>query len=291
MRRPPAMNSARISNVLRYENGDVRTSPDELAREEPLEIRVRGRPVSVTMRTPGDDAELAAGFLLSEGIVRGRDDVLRVEHCGRNDDGNVLNVQLAPLVNVDFDRLTRHVFASSSCGLCGKATIDAVRAAFPPVDTDVTVNAATLVRLPELMRASQPSFDRTGGVHAAALFTATGQLLVAREDVGRHNAVDKVLGHALLNGRLPLDRHVLVVSGRSSFEIMQKALSARVPLVAAVGAPSSLAVDFARESGQTLVGFLRPGRMNVYTGPFRINFAPETDPPGTKPYTLVHPKP
>jgi FdhD protein len=267
------MKSTRVPTVLRYEDGVVRGGPDELAREEPLEIRVRGRPVSVTMRTPGDDADLAVGFLLTEGIVRGRDDVLRVEACGRNEEGNLLNVLLAPLVPVDFERLTRHVFASSSCGLCGKATIESVRMTFPPVQSDATVDAETLVRLPDLMRAAQTSFDRTGGVHAAALFTLDGQLVVLREDVGRHNAVDKVLGHALMNGLVPLDRHVLLVSGRSSFEIMQKALAGRVPLVAAVSAPSSLAVEFAQESGQTLVGFLRSGRMNIYSHPHRIRLA------------------
>jgi FdhD protein len=258
--------------VLRYHDGAVAAAPDELAPEEPLEIRVRGRAVTVTMRTPGHDAELAAGFLLSEGIVRRKQDVLRIEPCGRNEDDNLLNVVLAPDVPVDFEKLTRHVFASSSCGLCGKATIDAVRTTLPPVESDVTIDAATLVKLPEAMRAAQSAFDRTGGLHAAALFRADGTLLGLREDVGRHNAVDKVLGFALLNGPVPLDPHVLLVSGRSSFEIVQKALAGRVPIVAAVSAPSSLAVDLARESGQTLVGFLRPGRMNVYSNPERIRF-------------------
>ena len=258
--------------VLRYEDGRVESAPDELAPEEPLEIRVRGRPVSVTMRTPGHDEELAVGFLLTEGLVRRREDVLRVEPCGRNEEGNLLNVVLAPEVHVDFERLTRHVFASSSCGLCGKATIDAVRATFPRVESDVTVDADVLVRLPETMRASQSAFDRTGGVHAAALFDVEGNLIVAREDVGRHNAVDKVLGFALSRRFVPLKRHVLLVSGRASFEIMQKALAAQVPIVAAVSAPSSLAAEFAEESGQTLVGFLRGRRMNVYAGADRIAF-------------------
>ena len=262
----------RSVRVLRYENGATSSGPDELAAEEPLEIRVRGRAVSVTMRTPGHDAELAVGFLLTEGIVRRADDVLRVEPCGRNEDGNLLNVVLAPDVPVDFERLTRHVFASSSCGLCGKATIDAVRSTFPAVESDVVVSADVMLRMPELMRAEQSTFDRTGGLHAAAMFDTDGKLLVLREDVGRHNAVDKVLGHSLLQRSMPLQRHVLVVSGRSSFEIMQKALAARVPVVAAVSAPSSLAVEFAKQSGQTLVGFLRAGRMNVYSHPERIRF-------------------
>ena len=267
-----AMGASRRPTVLRYDDGRMESAADDLAPEEPLEIRVRGRPVSVTMRTPGHDEELAVGFLLTEGLVRRREDVLRVEPCGRNEEGNLLNVVLAPEVHVDFERLTRHVFASSSCGLCGKATIDAVRGTFPRIESDVTVDAEVLVRLPDAMRAAQTAFDRTGGVHAAALFDAEGNLIVAREDVGRHNAVDKVLGFALLRRLVPLQRHVLLVSGRASFEIMQKALAAQVPIVAAVSAPSSLAAEFAEESGQTLVGFLRGRRMNVYAGAGRIAF-------------------
>ena len=258
--------------MWRYENGQARESDDELAAEEPLEIRVRGRAVTITMRTPGHDDELAAGFLLTEGLIRRRSDVLTIEPCDRNDEGNLLNVVVAPEVNVDFERLTRHVFASSSCGLCGKATIEAIRSLFPRIESDVEVDAATILRLPELMRQQQATFERTGGLHAAALFCASGELLVLREDIGRHNAVDKVVGHALLHDLLPLDRHVLLVSGRSSFEIMQKALAARVPIVAAVSAPSSLAVAFAEENGQTLIGFLREARMNVYSHPRRIRF-------------------
>ena len=245
---------------------------DHLAVEEPLEIRVKGRAVSVTMRTPGHDAELAVGFLLSEGMVARAADVVAVEPCALDRGGNVVNVVLAASATVDFERLTRHVFASSSCGLCGKATIDAVHQRLDPIPAKhpLTIDPAVLLALPDKLRAAQPTFDRTGGVHAAGLFTATGELLVAREDVGRHNAVDKVIGHALLAGRVPLADHVLMVSGRASFEIVQKALAARIPVVAAVSAPSSLAVDFATESGQTLVGFLRGGRMNVYAGAGRV---------------------
>ena len=287
---PPGAATVRRPAVLRWEGGPVREVSDELAHEEPLEIRVRGRPVSVTMRTPGHDEELAAGFLLTEGIVRRRGDVLRVEPCGRNEAGNVLNVLLAPEVYVDFERLTRHVFASSSCGLCGKATIDAVRGQFPALDTAnadadrMTLDAATLASLPRVMRDAQAAFEKTGGLHAAAVFDAAGNLIVLREDVGRHNAVDKVLGFCLMNGPMPPDRHVLLVSGRSSFEIVQKALAARVPVVAAVSAPSSLAVRFAADGGQTLVGFLRDRRMNVYTHPERIRFpADNSDPAAASP--------
>jgi FdhD protein len=266
------MDSVHIPEVVRYHDGEVARVGDDVAHEEPLEIRVRGRAVSVTMRTPGHDDELAAGFLLTEGLIRDGNAVLRIEPCGRNDEGNLLNVLLAPEVFVDFEKLTRHVFASSSCGLCGKATIDAVRATFRAIESDLKLDVATLLNMPDAMRQQQSTFDRTGGLHAAALFDASGKLLVLREDVGRHNAVDKVLGHALLNNLMPLERHVLVVSGRSSFEIVQKALAARIPVIAAVSAPSSLAVEFARENGQTLVGFLRAGRMNVYSHPGRIRF-------------------
>ncbi|MDB5299053.1 MAG: fdhD [Phycisphaerales bacterium] len=259
--------------ILRYEVGRAPVNePDELAVEEPLEIRVRNRAVSVTMRTPGRDEELAAGFLLTEGIVRERGDILRVEPCVHASAGNVVNVVLAPNVVVDFERLTRHVFASSSCGLCGKATIEAVCQRAEPVESDVVIDAKTLLGFPDQLRQAQATFDRTGGLHAAGVFTVDGELVVAREDVGRHNAVDKVLGFGLLNGLLPFDRHVLMISGRASFEIMQKALAGRFPIVAAVSAPSSLAAEFARESGQTLVGFLRGKRMNVYAEAERIRF-------------------
>jgi FdhD protein len=259
--------------ILRWRAGEsAEAAEDELAHEEPLEIRVRGRAVSVTMRTPGHDDELAAGFLATEGMIQRRADVLRIEPCGRNEDGNLVNVQLAPEVSVDFDKLTRHVFASSSCGLCGKATIDAVRGQFPLITSNLVIDAKTLLSLPDKMRQTQSTFDRTGGLHAAAIFSSTGDLIVLREDVGRHNALDKVIGYGLLNGFLPYDNHILLVSGRSSFEIIQKALAARVPVIAAVSAPSSLAVDFAKESGQTLVGFLRGERMNVYANEQRIRF-------------------
>jgi FdhD protein len=244
---------------------------DHLAREEPLEIRVRGRSVAVTMRTPGHDEELAAGFLLAEGLIRERRDVTLIAHSrGTAEPQNIVNVFLAPAVKLDLAQLTRHVFASSSCGLCGKASIEAVHQHFPPLTSQLTVAEKKLFALPTRMRRAQPTFVQTGGLHAAAVFDATGDLIVAREDIGRHNAVDKVLGHGFLGGNLPFDSHVLLVSGRASFEIMQKALAAQIPIVCAVSAPSSLAVEFARESGQTLVGFLRDDGMNVYAGAERV---------------------
>lgn len=257
--------------VRRVRAGRVaQTEMDVLAVEEPLELRVRGRPVAVVMRTPGHDADLAAGFLLTEGIVRSADDLYDVLQCRDTDahaqEGNVVEAVLAKGVRVDFDRLTRHVYSGSSCGLCGKATIAAVQQQFPQVRRPLRVTAALLRRLPARLAAAQPAFQTTGGLHATALFDARGRLLVAREDVGRHNAMDKVIGHALRSGWLPLGRHILLVSGRVSFEIMQKALAARVSVVAGISAPTSLAAEFAQANQQTLVGFLRADRLNVYAG-------------------------
>ena len=260
------------AEVLHYSLGAaLKAGQDAVAREEPLEIRVGGRSVAVTMRTPGDDRELAAGFLLSEGLIRKREDIIEIAPCLESDaPENTLNVFVAPAVKVNFESLTRHVFASSSCGLCGKASIEAVHQHFPPVESKLNISAETLAQLPARLRDSQQTFAQTGGLHAAAIFDAHGQLVALREDVGRHNAVDKVLGYGLLESKLPFDSHVLLVSGRASFEIMQKALAGRVPIVCAISAPSSLAVEFARESSQTLVGFLRDQRMNIYSVPERI---------------------
>jgi FdhD protein len=246
---------------------------DLLACEEPLEIRVGGRSVAVTMRTPGQDAELAAGFLVTEGLIRERTDLLSVVPCRHRDassPGNRMNVLLAPHVELDFTRLTRHVFASSSCGLCGKSSIEAIQQAFPPITTQFVVSPKVVATLPDRMRAAQRAFEMTGGLHAAALFDIQGRLVTLHEDVGRHNAVDKAIGHAFLQGRLPLDRQLLLVSGRASFEIVQKALAARIGFVCAVSAPSTLAVEFARANGQTLVGFLRGHGFNVYAREDRI---------------------
>jgi len=246
---------------------------DAVAREEPLEIRVRGQRVTVTMRTPGEDEELAVGFLLTEGIIKTREEVLEVAHCVQGEAAakrNVLNVFLAPTVEVDFGRLTRHVSATSSCGVCGKTSIESVHQHFPPVRSEISVAAAILCQLPDRLRAAQETFRQTGGLHAAGIFDRQGMLIGLREDIGRHNAVDKVVGAGCLNGDLPFDSHILLVSGRASFEIMQKALAARIPIVAAVSAPSSLAVEFAQESGQTLIGFLRGKNLNVYSRSERI---------------------
>jgi len=263
----------KASLIWRWEKGSrPRRWPDELAREEPLEIRVDDRAVAVTMRTPGHDEELAAGFLVSEGLIQRREQVVNTATHPRNADRNVIGVFLADGVQIDFQRLTRHTFVSSSCGLCGKASIESVRRQFPPIRRPVRVQAETMLALPETLRRSQTTFARTGGLHAAGLFDLDGNLLVLREDIGRHNAVDKVLGCGFLDGRLPLDRHILVVSGRASFEIMQKALAGRLPIVVAVSAPSSLAVEFAKASRQTLAGFVRGERMNIYAGHKRIVF-------------------
>jgi len=261
------------TELVRYSAGKKGSpSTDLLAAEEPLELRVRGRGIAVTMRTPGNDEELAAGFLLSEGIIRKRSDIVAMGPCLQSDaPQNTLNVFLAPSVRVDFKHLTRHVFASSSCGLCGKASIEAVRQKFPEIASQLRIPVKLLACLAETMRAAQSNFNQTGGLHAAALFDAKGKLLALREDIGRHNAVDKVIGRGLLTEQFPFDSHLLLVSGRASFEILQKALAARIPMICSISAPSSLAVEFARESRQTLVGFLRRDSMNVYAGAERIS--------------------
>jgi FdhD protein len=262
----------------------VRRQPDTLAVEEPLEIRVGGSAFVVTMRTPGHDVELAAGFLVSEGIVARGDDIRSAIHCGGPATGgaentyNVLDVSLAPHVPAPDPSLARAFYTTSSCGVCGKAGIDAVRtvSSYEVVGDDVRVDAELLTTLPDRLREHQVVFDKTGGLHAAGLFdAATGDLLVLREDVGRHNAVDKVVGWAALNGRLPLRGTVLQVSGRASFELVQKAVMAGIPVLAAVSAPSSLAVELAESSGLTLIGFLRGRSMNVYTRAERISVALE----------------
>ncbi|MBA4149278.1 MAG: formate dehydrogenase accessory sulfurtransferase FdhD [Verrucomicrobia bacterium] len=259
--------------MLRWENGQLVPASDDLAAEEPLEIRIDNHSISVTMRTPGNDEELAVGFLVSEGLIKSKQEVQKIEPHPRNAAKNVINVFLSPEVTVNFQQLTRHVFMSSSCGLCGKASIESVHQHFPPVSRRLNpISAGLISALPAKLRAVQETFSLTGGLHGAAIFDEKGNLLAAREDIGRHNAVDKIIGWGLLSGTLPFEQHVLLVSGRASFEIMQKALSARISVVCAVSAPSSLAVEFARESGQTLVAFLRDDRMNVYSHPEAIKF-------------------
>ncbi|MFC9060333.1 formate dehydrogenase accessory sulfurtransferase FdhD [Streptomyces sp. NPDC057074] len=264
--------------VIRVRDGAVSTRPDTLVAEEPLEIRLNGKPLAITMRTPGDDFALAAGFLVSEGVLAERGDLQNIVYCaGATVDGsntyNVVDVRTSPGVSIPDITLERNVYTTSSCGLCGKASLDAVRttARWPIADTPpVLVTPELLADLPDRLRASQRVFDRTGGLHAAALFTEDGELVDVREDVGRHNAVDKLVGRALQNGDLPLSRSVLLVSGRASFELAQKAVMAGIPVLAAVSAPSSLAVDLAAETGLTLVGFLRGSSMNVYAGEDRV---------------------
>ncbi|WP_435973070.1 formate dehydrogenase accessory sulfurtransferase FdhD [Streptomyces sp. Qhu_M48] len=263
--------------VLRVREGDSSYRPDTLAAEEPMEIRVGGRPLTVTMRTPGDDFDLAVGFLVSEGVVHRAEDVAGIRYCaGATADGgntyNVVDVGLAPGVAAPDASLERNFYTTSSCGLCGKASLDAVRttAAWSVAEDPLRIGTDALAALPDRLRAAQKVFDSTGGLHAAGLFTADGELVCLREDVGRHNAVDKVVGHALREGLLPLRGSVLMVSGRASFELVQKAVMAGIPLLAAVSAPSSLAVDLAAESGLTLVGFLRGSSMNVYSGDERL---------------------
>jgi FdhD protein len=252
---------------------------DTLAGEEPMELRVGGRALAVTMRTPGHDLELVHGFLLTEAVITARTDVVLARYCDSGASGrntyNVLDLTLAAGVPAPTPGVERNFYTTSSCGICGKVSLDTVRMStrFPPAEDPLRIPAATLTALPDALRAAQRVFDSTGGLHAAALFTHTGDLLVAREDVGRHNAVDKTIGWALLNDRVPLTGCTLLVSGRASFELTQKAVMAGVPLLAAVSAPSSLAVDLAEESGVTLVGFLRGTSMNVYTGAERITEA------------------
>jgi FdhD protein len=264
--------------VLRIRDGAVGARPDTLVAEEPLEIRLGGRPLAITMRTPGDDFALAAGFLVSEGVLGRAEELAGIVYCaGATAEGsntyNVVDVRLAPGVVVPDITLERNVYTTSSCGLCGKASLDAVRttARWPIADTPpVRVEPELLATLPDRLRAAQRVFDRTGGLHAAGLFSPDGELLDLREDVGRHNAVDKLIGRALQSGELPLSQTILLVSGRASFELAQKAVMAGIPVLAAVSAPSSLAVDLAAETGLTLVGFLRGQNMNVYAGEQRL---------------------
>lgn len=283
------------ANIHRFAGGLEEDTVDTLAVEEPLEIRIGWmdnekpveRPISITMRTPGSDEELALGFLFAESII---DAPSQVDHIRRvatsaktetsrrslpvtgrdRDSSNTIVVELQPGVGLDLKRLERHFYTTSSCGVCGKSSIEALRTTATPVTSDLTVESDVISSLPLTLREQQGVFDSTGGLHAAALFTSTGEMEILREDVGRHNAVDKVIGARFLSRATPVLDRLLLVSGRASFELVQKAVVAGIPVLAAVGAPSSLAVELAREFGMTLVGFVRDGRFNIYTGHQRI---------------------
>lgn len=274
------------TEILRISGAEFETVPDLLVVEEPLEIRLGYGPaddrqqksISVTMRTPGHDLELAAGFLFTEGIIVNAEQIRRIEHClnvkAEEEVGNVVKVELEPGVEVDLERLSRHFYTTSSCGVCGKSSIDALEilgcAVFP--QDDLRISSELLLTLPEKIRSKQTVFQHTGGIHATALFDRDGKILSLREDVGRHNAFDKVIGEAFIGTNLPLNETIVLCSGRLGFELVQKGLQAGVPILCAVGAPSNLAVKLANEYGMTLVGFLRGNRFNVYSRPERIIF-------------------
>ena len=277
----PKIRKLNLTQVSEWDNGQLRRKDDYLAAEEPLEIRVGDQPLSVTMRTPGHDLELAAGFLFTEGLVQSGEQIISLQPAVPNegpDSGNVVQATLAPEATTDFAKMRRHFFASSSCGICGKASIDAVRSRLLTApNSDFRFDPELLVSLPEVLRSEQDVFRRTGGLHAAALFDSKGALQVLREDIGRHNAVDKVIGWALMVGRVPLTESVLLVSGRGGFEIVQKSIAAGIPIVASVSAPSSLAVQLARELRLTLIGFLRGRRFVIYSGDERIGKSQHQD--------------
>lgn len=282
----PAERPSKQIEMLAVVGDSAERRVDQLAIEEPLEIRLAFGPVggrseqsiSITMRTPGHDAKLAAGFLFGEGIIAASRDIEKIRHCGPpREEGsfNTLRVELRSDVPVDLDRLKRHFYTTSSCGVCGKSSLEALEVKSAPLAPAerFRLSAAAIHQLPTKLRESQAVFEQTGGLHAAALFDAAGQIIEIREDVGRHNAVDKLVGSQLLAGQIPIADRGLLVSGRASFELMQKAIVAGIPLLAAVGAPSSLAVELARRTGATLIGFLRDKRFNVYSGEQRIELA------------------
>jgi FdhD protein len=262
----PGIGSEKI--IRRKRDGELEYQPDDLTIEEPLEIRIGRKTLATTMRTPGRDEELAAGFLVSEAIVRKRKEIAAISGTREN----IVIVELAAGVKLKLGSARRFGTISTSCGICGKNSIASIRQNFPPIATaqNGRIEIETLLSLPALLQKQQGEFARTGGIHAAGIFGLNGEPKIVREDIGRHNAVDKVIGRAFLDGLVPLDRHVLLVSGRASFEIMQKALSAGIPIVASVSAPSTLAMNFARESNQTLIGFLRPPSFNVYSHVERV---------------------
>jgi len=271
--------------VNKYEENQVKEHPDLVAVEEPLEIRIgygaeharKEMQLAVTMRTPGHDLELVMGFLFTEGIIQAATEVVSIRHCKQvkeEEKGNVVRAELSPMLEIDEKRWSRHFYVSSSCGVCGKASIDAVKTtACPVLNPNLRIAAEAVHQLPLKLRKAQTVFEYTGGLHAAALFDAEGNLLMMREDVGRHNAMDKLVGAALAEGKIPLQNHLLLLSGRVSFELVQKALMAGLPIVTAVGAPSSLAVKLAQEFNMTLIGFVRNRRFNIYSGDERMKGA------------------
>ena len=266
--------AVRSYEIARVGSGGESRRIDPVTVEEPLEIRVGAQTIAVTMRTPGSDFELAAGFLVGEGVVSRREEIVRIEHCrdvaSPEEEGNVVLVRTTAPASGALDRARRLLLTTSSCGLCGKASIESVRGSFPPIASPARLDVDVLKSLPGRLRGEQAAFRETGGLHAAGIFATSGEPEAVREDIGRHNAVDKAVGALFLAGRLPLSESILLVSGRASFEIVQKALAAGIPIVAAVSAPSSLAIDLARESGITLVGFLRDSTFNVYSGEERL---------------------
>ncbi len=268
-------------HVTKINQEGVLTKPDLLAVEEPLEIRLgfgiaserEQKSLSVTMRTPGYDFELALGFLLTEGIISSGEQVESIKYCSTvkpEEVENVVRVELKPEVKLDFKKFQRHFYTSSSCGVCGKSSIDAIKVNGKAIDSDWAIPSSIIYSLPDKLRKAQHVFEHTGGLHASALFNQTGELIILREDVGRHNALDKVIGAMVLKKEVPLSTYLLMVSGRTSFELVQKAAVAGIPILAAVGAPSSLAVELAKETGMTLLGFVREEGFNIYCGEQRI---------------------
>jgi FdhD protein len=277
MSRPPASVGVGVQRVRGAALTEAPVEADQVASEEPLEIRLSGETLAITMRTPGDDHELCAGLLLGEGLIGSRADLGSIAHCGRPHDegyGNTIDVAPGPGFSFDVERVlgsTKRVLTSAACGVCGRRTIEDLLSRMGPVPSGNRVAASSIAFLPERLRAAQPTFARTGGLHAAGIADAGGNLLVVREDIGRHNAVDKAIGRLLLDGRLPAGELMLIVSGRVSFEIVQKALAARLEIIVAVSAPSSLAVRTAQSANLTLIGFARAGSFNVYTGFDRLH--------------------
>lgn len=276
------MTSVKHTTITKISESESESKPDLLAIEEPLEIRIGFGPIndrqqkslSVTMRTPGHDFELASGFLFTEGIIRHFDQLESIKYCedlGKQEEkGNVVRAELKPEVNIDFEKLQRHFYTSSSCGVCGKSSIDSVRIVCEKLSSNLKVKKELIHQLPDTLRRAQAVFEYTGGLHGVGLFDKEGKLVLLREDVGRHNALDKLIGAMLFKKEVPLANYILLVSGRASFELVQKAAIAGIPIFAAVGAPSSLAVDIAKEFGMTLLGFVRDNRFNIYCGDVRM---------------------